>query len=50
MSKPLKWRPFVVLAAAATAAWGIPSAASAASTSTTPTATINVGGLPMAQT
>ncbi len=42
MSKPLKWRPFVVLAAAATAAWGIPSAASAASTSTTPTATINV--------
>ncbi len=42
MSKPLKWRSFAVLAAAATAAWGTPSAASAASTTTTPTATINV--------
>jgi raffinose/stachyose/melibiose transport system substrate-binding protein len=42
MSKPLKWRSLAVMAAATTAAWGVPSAASAASTTTAPTATINV--------
>lgn len=41
MRKPLKWRSAAVLVAAATAAWGAPTAASAASTST-PTASINV--------